>query len=173
MGPAVDWQSVAVPLRDFLDGADRFVKEPGGEDGLREALRSGRPFAALAFLVMRSPSYRAAYLPEILTAVASGPHQSLLLARDALRSLPRAALEDGVPASLPEMLRAADEDVFSRLAEVVVELRLGAALEILRRAAKDHPNEEVRDLHDELAGVENDPGRWGRLVQEWPIRDAG
>lgn len=163
---------MAVPLRDFLDGAEALVKEPGGEDGLRGELRSGRPFAALAFLVMTSPTFRAAYLPEILAAVASGPHQSLLIARDVLRSVPRAVLEDGVPRILPEVLRAGDEDVFSRMAEVVVELRLDVALEILRRAAEGHSNGEVRRLHDELEGVERDPGRWGRLVQEWPIRGA-
>lgn len=169
----MDWLSVAVPLRDFLDGAEEFVAEPGGEARLRDALKSGQPFAALAFLTMKSPSYRAAYLREILEAVALGPHQSLLLARDVLRSVPRSVLEAGVPVILSEMLETADEHVYRRVAEVVIELRLGSALGVLRLASERHSEEDISELHDELEGVDNDLSRWGRLVQEWPIREAG
>lgn len=172
MVSASDWPSVAGPLRDFLDAAEQFVKEPGGEDSLRQVLTSPRPFAALSFLMMKSSTYRAAYLPEILAAVARGPHQSLLLARDVLRSLPRSVLEDDVPVILSEMLETADEDVYSRVAEVVVELRLDRALGVLRLASGGHPDEDISELHDDLDGVENDLSRWGRLVQEWPIRGS-
>lgn len=71
---------------------------------------------------------------------------------------------------LSEMLKTADEDEYRRLAEVVVELRLGRTLEVLRLAARGHADQEIRDLHDDLEGVENDGSRWGRLVEEWPIR---
>lgn len=172
MVSATDWPSVAAPLRGFLDGAEQFVKEPGGEDALRQVLASPRPFAALSFLMMRPPSYRATYLREVLAAVVRGPHQSLLLARDVLRSLPRSVLEDGVPVILSELLESADDDVYSRVAEVVVELRLDVALEVLRLASEGHPDEDISELHDDLEGVENDPSRWGRLVQEWPIREG-
>jgi hypothetical protein len=169
----VDWQAAADPLRTFLEEAEQLVAEPGGEAGLRDALTGQQPFVPLAYLAMKSPDVKARYLPEILAAVADGPHQSLLLARDVLRSVPRSVLENEVPAILPGVLGPAGEDSYRRVAEVVVELRLDASLTALRSMAADHPDAEVRECLVAFAGVEGDGSRWGRQVQEWPIREAG
>ncbi len=57
---APGWPSVAGTLRAFVDGAEELVRQPGGEEALREVLTSPNPFGALSFLMLKSPSYRAA-----------------------------------------------------------------------------------------------------------------
>lgn len=166
------WQALTHPFRAFFDDAEALVGAIDGRLALRAALESTQPFSALTFLMMKPPSYRVTYLPEILAAIAHGPSQSLLLARDVLRCLPRADLEDGVPDFLDDLLQIGGEDAYDRLSEVIIELRLQSALLVLRRSAVDHPDDEVRELHRDLEDVENDSARWGRLVSEWPIRDA-
>ncbi len=172
MGSPRGWHVLAGPFRDFVDDAEALVGEADGALALRAALTSAQPFSALTFLMMKPASYRVAYLPEILAAVARGPAQALLLSRDVLRCLPRADLEDQVPVLLDGILQMGDDDVFRRTAEVIVELRLTSALVVLRRAAAGHPDEEIRQLHRELGDVEDDVARWGHLVSEWPIRKA-
>jgi hypothetical protein len=105
-------------------------------------------------------------------AVIDGPHQSLLLARDVFRSLPRAVLEGSMPNVLPDLLRSADDHQYSRLAEILVETRLREGLDVLRSMARSHNDADIRDLLSDLENVEEDGERWGRLVHEWPIRDG-
>ncbi len=81
-------------------------------------------------------------------------------------------LEDGVPVVLSEMLRSTDAETYRRAAEAVVELRLDGAPAVLRVASQGYADAEIGELHHDLDGVEQGPSRWGRLVQEWPIRDA-
>jgi hypothetical protein len=120
-------------------------------------------------LMTQSPQFRSEFLPEILEAVIRGPHQSLLLARDVFRSLPRAALEERVAAVLAGLLEAADDYEYSRAAEILVELRLREPLDVMRSMGRSHPDAEIREVIRSLDNVEKDPLRWGRLVQEWPI----
>ena len=118
------WDDVGVALRLFLDRSRSVLRQPDGKVSLREALVGAEPYGALLLLMTRDPGFRSEFLREILMAVIDGPHQSLLLARDVFRSLPRAVLEESMPNALPDLLRSADDHPYSRLAEILVETRL-------------------------------------------------
>ena len=166
------WDDVGVALRLFLDRSRSVLRQPDGKVSLREALVGAEPYGALLLLMTRDPGFRSEFLREILMAVIDGPHQSLLLARDVFRSLPRAVLEESIPNILPDLLRSADDHRYSRLAEILVETRLREGLEVLRSMAGSRNDADLRDLVSDLENVEDDGQRWGRLVQEWPIRDG-
>jgi hypothetical protein len=166
------WDEVGVALRLFLDRSHAVLRQPDGKASLREALVGAQPYKALLLLMTRSPDFRSEFLREILMAVIDGPHRSLLLARDVVRSLPRAVLEETTPDILADLLRSADDYRFSRAAEILVETRLRDGLEVFRSMARNHNDADIRDLVSDLENVEEDEQRWGRLVQEWPIRDG-
>jgi hypothetical protein len=157
-------------LRVFLDEAQSAFGSVAGEARLRTELVGPRPFVSLVFLMCRSPDFRARFVGEVLEAICGGPSTSLLLARDVLRSMPRSTLEQTLPGHADRILRSADEQTYSRLFEIIVELRLAEAAAVIRDWARSHADEEIGVLGESLDSIEEDPSRWGRLVSEWPIR---
>jgi hypothetical protein len=165
------WSEVQETLGDFLAQVNEVVGQEG-EGTLKSELTGESPFTAIVALFVRDPGFRSGFLPEILLAIERGPSKSLLAARDLLRTLPRGVLEERVPGELQNLLSDADEEDYARLGEVFVELRLASALQVLRSFARDSDNDDIRSRMGELDGVEHDTSRWGRLVQEWPVRET-
>ena len=163
------WDNLHAALRLFMDRCKDFLRQQDAESLLREELVSTGPYAALMVLMSRSPQYKSRFAPEILEAILRGPHQSLVLARDVLRSLPRTVLEEQVPGLLAGMLEGGDDHEYSRAAEIVVELRLDKALVITRTMGLSQLDADIREIIRDLENVEHDPLRWGRLVHEWPL----
>lgn len=161
---------------DFVDACKRFselaqgvVNDESGASLIRETLVGTRPGPALMLLLTRSFDYRERFLPEILVAIADGPASTLLLARDALRSLRRDVLERRVPEEMRPILLQGDDEHYSRLAEVIVELRLESALHLLREIGRERGDPDILEVVNWHEGIETDESRWGRLVVEWPI----
>jgi hypothetical protein len=140
---------------------------------LRRELVGQAPLPALLNLMLREPDVRAGFLPELLVALIHGPTNLILVVRDSIRCCPRSALEEGIPAAMEPLLAVGDDESFYRISEVLVELRLDAALDRLVEMAGDHSDPDVRDLVRRNEGIAGDPQRWGRLVQEWPIQEVG
>ena len=161
------WNRVVLALREFLERGREFMTRPEADEVLREQLRSASPNGALFLLKTHGATFRAQYLTEILEAIVRGPQQSLVLARDVMRSLPRGVLEERVPDLIAASLEAADDYAYARAGEILVELRLNELLDVLR--AMGTSDADIRWVVDSLENVEQDPRRWGRLVQAWPI----
>lgn len=177
LGPSEEGEG---PWRGFRERADAFMEAsrslgaaPDADAILRHELVSRAPLPALLYLMTREPGVRAEYLPELLEALTRGPTNLIPLVRDVIRCCPRAALEAGIPSAMEPLLASGDDEEFYRISEVLVELRLDAALERLIELADHHSDPDVRDLVSTNDGIASDPQRWGRLVQEWPIRGAG
>jgi hypothetical protein len=148
------------------------MNDENGDRLIRDALVGTRPGAALMLLLTRSFDYRERFLPEILVAVADGPSSTLLLARDVLRSLRRSVLENQVPQDIRRLLLQGDDARYDRIAELIVELRLESALQLLRDIGRERDDPSVLDVVNSLDAIETDDSRWGRLVVEWPIEEA-
>ena len=104
--------------------------------------------------------------------MADGPSRDLLLARDVLRSLRRGVLEKQVPEEIRRLLLLGDDARYDRIAELIVELRLDSALQVLRDVGRERDDPNLLDVVNSLGAVETDNRRWGRLVVEWPIEEV-
>jgi hypothetical protein len=166
------WTKFVDAYARFFEQTRLVVNDENGDAVIRDALVGTEPGPALLLLLTRDFDYRARFLPEILVAVAAGPSSSLLLARDALRSLRRSVLESRIPEEIRSVLIRGDDATYARLAEVIVELRLESALLVLRDVGRERTDPNILDVVRSLGGVETDESRWGRLVVEWPIVDA-
>jgi hypothetical protein len=167
------WVQFVDTCRSLHDQANAIIFVDENRDRLiREALVGTSPGAALFLLLTRSFDYRERFLPEILVAVADGPSRDLLLARDVLRSLRRGVLEKQVPEEIRRLLLQGDDARYDRIAELIVELRLDSALQVLRDVGHERDDPNLLDIVNSLGAVETDNRRWGRLVVEWPIEEA-
>ena len=167
------WVQFVDTCRSLHDQANAIIiHEENGDRLIRDALVGTSPGPALFLLLTRSFDYRERFLPEILVAVADGPSRDLLLARDVLRSLRRGVLEKQVPEEIRRLLLLGDDARYDRIAELIVELRLDSALQVLRDVGRERDDPNLLDVVNSLGAVETDNRRWGRLVVEWPIEEA-
>ena len=166
------WVQFVDIYRSFYDQANAIIDDENGDRLIRDALVGARPGAALLLLLTRGFDYRERFLPEVLAAVADGPSSTLLLARDVLRSLRRGVLEKQMPEEIRRRLLQGDDARYDRIAELIVELRLDSALQVLRDVGREMDDPNLLDIVNSLDAVETDNKRWGRLVVEWPIEEA-
>lgn len=167
------WQAYREQVAGLSQASRSFGASPDADAVLRRELAGRAPLPALLYLMTRGPDERAAFLPELLVALVTGPTNLILVVRDVIRCCPRSALEEGMPSAMEPLLATGDDEAFYRISEVLVELRLDAALDHLVELARHHSDPDIRDLVRSNEGIAGDPQRWGRLVQEWPIREAG
>lgn len=170
---ARSWQEFRDRAKAVFKAGRSFGASSDADAILRRELVGQEPLPALLYLMQREPGVRAGFLPELLMALIHGPTNLILIVRDVIRCCPRSALEEGIPSAMEPLLAAGDDESFYRISEILVELRLDAALDRLVEMAGDHSDPDVRDLVRRNEGIAGDPQRWGRLVQEWPIREAG
>lgn len=140
----------------FNEAVMAFCREPDYLELMRQQLRS---FSPVPLLVMASRPFGHvwALFPELVLNLCQGSASSIDLARNVIRTLPKSEVERRVVADLEPLVEGMTADELAQLADLLIEMGLAGAVERVRTYAAEQVDDEMRELADDLDGVE---GSW-------------
>jgi len=145
--------------REYSASVSRFLADERAMRWLKEML-ANFSLAALTVAATAELQFKIDLLPELVLNLCQGRPAEVVLARNAIRSLPKSEVERRVAFQMPEIFERMNADELSQLADLLVELGLATAVEGLARYAAVQPDPEMLRLAEELDGVQHDDSRW-------------
>ena len=146
-------EALKAATRAYNDAVMAFGREPDFLELMRQRLRAFSS-VPLMLIISRPFDQTLEFFPELVLNLCRGSAGGIALARNIIRTLPKSEVERRVVADLESLVEGMDADEVAQLSDLLIELGLPAAVERVRSFAAGQADAEMRQLADDLEGVE-------------------